>query len=161
MADDVYALGLLLAYLSFVPFCAPGAVDGATLQRLLEGSFKPSRSDAGPEARPDAPPSPSPPSSLPLAGAARGPFALGPDDAPPQTAFGDAAALAPFREYAAADESWAAAVAFLDNRLSGGDGGGEGWSLLASLLNPDWASRPTAASIVNHPFLADRRRRAR
>eukprot|EP00891_Asterochloris_glomerata_P003128 jgi/Astpho2/3128/Aster-x1121 len=33
IADDIYAAGLLLAYLCFVPFCEPGSVDGPSLQR--------------------------------------------------------------------------------------------------------------------------------
>ncbi len=32
VADDVAAAGLLAAYLTFVPLCAPGSVDGPTLQ---------------------------------------------------------------------------------------------------------------------------------
>lgn len=38
-ADDVYAAGLVVAFLCFVPFCKPGAVDGGALQRLFEGTF--------------------------------------------------------------------------------------------------------------------------
>ena len=33
IADDIYAAGLLLAYLCFVPFCEPGSIDGPSLQR--------------------------------------------------------------------------------------------------------------------------------
>lgn len=40
IADDVYAAGLLLAYLVFVPLSAPGSVDGPTLQRLIETTFR-------------------------------------------------------------------------------------------------------------------------
>lgn len=36
IADDVFAAGLLVAHLAFVPFCQPGSIDGPTLQRLLE-----------------------------------------------------------------------------------------------------------------------------
>ena len=32
IADDIYAAGLLLAYLAFMPFCEPGSIDGAALQ---------------------------------------------------------------------------------------------------------------------------------
>lgn len=32
VADDVYSAGLLVAYMAFVPFCAPGSVDGPTIQ---------------------------------------------------------------------------------------------------------------------------------
>ena len=39
-ADDIYSYGLLLAYMGFVPFCEPGTIDGPSLQRLLEGTFK-------------------------------------------------------------------------------------------------------------------------
>ena len=38
-ADDVYAAGLVVAFLCFVPFCKPGAVDGGALQRLIETTF--------------------------------------------------------------------------------------------------------------------------
>ncbi|XP_043694932.1 uncharacterized protein LOC122645675 isoform X1 [Telopea speciosissima] len=40
IADDIYEAGLLLAYLSFVPFCEAGIMDGLTLQRLLESTFQ-------------------------------------------------------------------------------------------------------------------------
>mmetsp|Transcript_3010 Transcript_3010/g.8791 ORF Transcript_3010/g.8791 Transcript_3010/m.8791 type:complete len:446 (+) Transcript_3010:172-1509(+) len=40
IADDISAAGFLVAYLAFVPFCPPEAVDGPTLQRLLEGPFR-------------------------------------------------------------------------------------------------------------------------
>lgn len=33
IADDVYAAGLLLAYMAFMPFCAPGSIDAPSLQR--------------------------------------------------------------------------------------------------------------------------------
>ncbi len=33
VADDIYAAGLLLAFLAFVPFCEPGSIDGPSLQR--------------------------------------------------------------------------------------------------------------------------------
>lgn len=39
-ADDVYAAGLLLAYLAFVPLCQEGSMDGPYLQRLLETTFR-------------------------------------------------------------------------------------------------------------------------
>ena len=32
IADDIYAAGLLLAFLAFVPFCEPGSCDGPTIQ---------------------------------------------------------------------------------------------------------------------------------
>jgi len=32
VADDVYAAGLLVAYMAFVPFCEPGSIDGPSLQ---------------------------------------------------------------------------------------------------------------------------------
>ena len=32
IADDVYAAGLLVAYMTFVPFCEPGSIDGPSLQ---------------------------------------------------------------------------------------------------------------------------------
>ena len=32
IADDVYAAGLLVAYMAFVPFCEPGSIDGPSLQ---------------------------------------------------------------------------------------------------------------------------------
>ena len=33
IADDVYAAGLLLAYMTFIPFCEPGSIDAPSLQR--------------------------------------------------------------------------------------------------------------------------------
>lgn len=33
IADDIYAAGLLLAYMAFIPFCEPGSIDGPSLQR--------------------------------------------------------------------------------------------------------------------------------
>lgn len=33
IADDIYAAGLLLAYMAFMPFCQPGSMDGPSLQR--------------------------------------------------------------------------------------------------------------------------------
>lgn len=39
-ADDVYAAGLLMAFMAFVPLCPPGSVDGPSLQRLLESTFR-------------------------------------------------------------------------------------------------------------------------
>lgn len=39
-ADDVYAAGLLVLYLCFVPFANPGDIDGAQLQRLVESTFR-------------------------------------------------------------------------------------------------------------------------
>lgn len=33
VSDDIYAAGLLLAFLAFVPFCEPGSIDGPSLQR--------------------------------------------------------------------------------------------------------------------------------
>jgi hypothetical protein len=35
-----YAGGLLLAYMVFVPFCEMGSIDGPSLQRLLETTFR-------------------------------------------------------------------------------------------------------------------------
>ncbi|KAL5724915.1 hypothetical protein ACHQM5_008120 [Ranunculus cassubicifolius] len=40
IADDMYEAGLLLAYLAFVPFCEAGIMDGLSLQKLLESTFK-------------------------------------------------------------------------------------------------------------------------
>lgn len=40
IADDMYEAGLLLAYFAFVPFCEAGIMDGLSLQRLLENTFK-------------------------------------------------------------------------------------------------------------------------
>lgn len=39
-ADDIYAAGLLVAYLAFVPLCAPNAIDGPRIQKLLESTFQ-------------------------------------------------------------------------------------------------------------------------
>ena len=39
-ADDIYSAGLLTAFLCFVPFCKPGAVDGVALQRLFESTLR-------------------------------------------------------------------------------------------------------------------------
>ncbi|EIE22208.1 hypothetical protein COCSUDRAFT_42575 [Coccomyxa subellipsoidea C-169] len=40
IADDVYAAGLLLACMAFIPFCEPGSIDAPSLQRLLESTFR-------------------------------------------------------------------------------------------------------------------------
>ncbi|KAF6148513.1 hypothetical protein GIB67_042472 [Kingdonia uniflora] len=40
IADDIYEAGLLFAYIAFVPFCEAGIMDGLSLQRLLESTFK-------------------------------------------------------------------------------------------------------------------------
>uniref|UniRef100_A0A804NUR4 Protein kinase domain-containing protein n=3 Tax=Zea mays TaxID=4577 RepID=A0A804NUR4_MAIZE len=40
IADDIYGAGLLLAYMSFIPFCKAGVMDGISLQRLLESTFR-------------------------------------------------------------------------------------------------------------------------
>ncbi|KAF3321524.1 hypothetical protein FCM35_KLT13740 [Carex littledalei] len=40
IADDIYAAGLLFAYLAFVPFCESGVIDAISLQRLLESTFR-------------------------------------------------------------------------------------------------------------------------
>ncbi|CAM8944870.1 unnamed protein product [Rhodiola kirilowii] len=42
IADDMYKyeVGLLFAYLAFVPFCEAGIMDGLSLQRLLENTFQ-------------------------------------------------------------------------------------------------------------------------
>jgi len=40
MADDVYGLGLLMAYMAFVPFSTPGSIDAPTLLKTLEGTFR-------------------------------------------------------------------------------------------------------------------------
>ncbi|CAM8944869.1 unnamed protein product [Rhodiola kirilowii] len=40
IADDMYEVGLLFAYLAFVPFCEAGIMDGLSLQRLLENTFQ-------------------------------------------------------------------------------------------------------------------------
>lgn len=97
LADDIYASGLLVAFLCFVPLCAPGAIDQAALQRLLETTF-----------------------SLDIKAA---------------------------REYCAADERWANAVAFLDSN------DGAGWDLLQAMLNPDYRLRPSADTALMHRFL--------
>ncbi|CAM0944824.1 unnamed protein product [Alopecurus aequalis] len=40
VADDIYGAGLLLAYMAFIPFCKAGIMDGISLQRLLENTFR-------------------------------------------------------------------------------------------------------------------------
>ncbi|KAL6008188.1 hypothetical protein ACLOJK_033694 [Asimina triloba] len=40
IADDIYEAGFLFAYLAFVPFCEAGAMDGLSLQRLFESTFR-------------------------------------------------------------------------------------------------------------------------
>lgn len=40
IADDIYGAGLLLAYMAFIPFCKAGIMDGISLQRLLENTFR-------------------------------------------------------------------------------------------------------------------------
>jgi hypothetical protein len=36
----MYAAGLLMAYLTFVPLCPPGSMDGPSLLKLFEGTFR-------------------------------------------------------------------------------------------------------------------------
>ena len=36
IADDVYAAGLLAAYMAFMPFCQPGSIDAPSLQRCAD-----------------------------------------------------------------------------------------------------------------------------
>lgn len=40
ISDDIYAAGLLLAYMAFIPLCEKGSIDGPSLQRLLESTFQ-------------------------------------------------------------------------------------------------------------------------
>ncbi|XP_047321769.1 uncharacterized protein LOC124925736 [Impatiens glandulifera] len=40
IADDIYAAGLLFAYMAFVPFCEAGILDSISLQRLIESTFQ-------------------------------------------------------------------------------------------------------------------------
>lgn len=40
IADDIYAAGFLMAYMIFVPLCEPGSIDGPSLQRLFESTFR-------------------------------------------------------------------------------------------------------------------------
>lgn len=40
ISDDIYEAGLLFAYLAFVPFCEAGTMDGLSLQRLFESTFR-------------------------------------------------------------------------------------------------------------------------
>ncbi|KAL6911849.1 hypothetical protein ACP4OV_000654 [Aristida adscensionis] len=40
IADDIYGAGLLVAYMAFIPFCEAGIIDGISLQRLLESTFR-------------------------------------------------------------------------------------------------------------------------
>ncbi|KAJ7563759.1 hypothetical protein O6H91_03G125100 [Diphasiastrum complanatum] len=40
LADDIYAGGLLLAYIVFASLSEPGSIDGPSLQRLLESTFQ-------------------------------------------------------------------------------------------------------------------------
>ncbi|KAM3243016.1 hypothetical protein ACQJBY_055164 [Aegilops geniculata] len=40
VADDIYGAGLLIAYMAFIPFCEAGIMDGISLQRLLENTFR-------------------------------------------------------------------------------------------------------------------------
>lgn len=40
IADDIYGAGLLIAYMAFIPFCEAGIMDGISLQRLLENTFR-------------------------------------------------------------------------------------------------------------------------
>eukprot|EP00271_Cylindrocystis_brebissonii_P006493 TRINITY_DN19272_c0_g1_i1.p1 TRINITY_DN19272_c0_g1~~TRINITY_DN19272_c0_g1_i1.p1 ORF type:complete len:526 (+),score=72.01 TRINITY_DN19272_c0_g1_i1:372-1949(+) len=100
IADDIYAAGLLLAYMCFVPLCAVDSIDGPALQRLLESTFR-----------------------LDLRAA---------------------------RDYCAADDRWTEAVRFLDAN------DGAGWNLLQAMLDPDFRKRPSASSVLVHPFLSPR-----
>ncbi|KAI5084689.1 hypothetical protein GOP47_0000858 [Adiantum capillus-veneris] len=40
ISDDIYAAGLLMAYMIFVSFCKAGSIDGPSLQRLFETTFR-------------------------------------------------------------------------------------------------------------------------
>ncbi|KAL1547360.1 hypothetical protein AAHA92_23847 [Salvia divinorum] len=40
IADDIYEAGLLLACLSFIPFCEAGVMDSLSLRRLFENTFQ-------------------------------------------------------------------------------------------------------------------------
>lgn len=40
IADDIFEASLLFAYLVFVLFCEAGVMDGLSLQRLLENTFR-------------------------------------------------------------------------------------------------------------------------
>eukprot|EP00250_Pteridium_aquilinum_P022724 c25611_g1_i1 orf=142-1485(+) len=40
IADDIYAAGLLMAYMIFIPLCEAGSIDGPSLQRLFETTFR-------------------------------------------------------------------------------------------------------------------------
>uniref|UniRef100_A0A061QPN8 Atp binding n=1 Tax=Tetraselmis sp. GSL018 TaxID=582737 RepID=A0A061QPN8_9CHLO len=40
IADDVYAAGLLLAYMCLVPLSEPGSIDGPSIQRLFETTYQ-------------------------------------------------------------------------------------------------------------------------
>ncbi|CAM6127052.1 unnamed protein product [Calypogeia fissa] len=40
IADDIYAAGLLFAYVIFISLSEPGSLDGPSLQRLLENTFR-------------------------------------------------------------------------------------------------------------------------
>eukprot|EP00249_Psilotum_nudum_P020852 c27875_g1_i5 orf=553-1458(+) len=40
IADDIYAAGLLFAYMIFVPLSQTGSIDGPSLQRLFETTFR-------------------------------------------------------------------------------------------------------------------------
>ena len=51
------------------------------------------------------------------------------------------------REYAEADGRWAPATEFL------GAADGAGWALLRAMCDSEWRLRPTAASVLLHPFM--------
>jgi hypothetical protein len=55
--------------------------------------------------------------------------------------------LKAFRDYCEAEEGWEVAVGWLDEE--------GGWELVEALLCPDWKSRPTADSCLNHRFVKE------
>ena len=58
------------------------------------------------------------------------------------------------REYLDADDGLRVGGVGGVELLDTGGAGSSGWDLLALLLHPEWAERPSAAEALAHPFFA-------
>lgn len=160
----MYAAGLLMAYLVFVPMCPPGCIDGPTLLKLFEGTF---RLDLGaardycaadercvlPLHRTHAPAcvlsSHHSPYPVPYTLSAKSPSVYCLSVLPVAANGHGLLHLSTHMKGACrcvTSGSWARAVEFLDLD------DGAGWQLLQSLLAPDWHVRPSASEVLRHRF---------
>ncbi|MQL91757.1 hypothetical protein Taro_024365 [Colocasia esculenta] len=135
IADDIYEAGLLFAYLAFVPFCEAGVMDGLSLQRLFEGTFKLDLAAA----REAGCTRPEPAELEPDWSGSKQPL--------PLHFYGDAMYPHDVYMYCLADDRLTEAVKFLDLDDCAG------WQLLQAMLNPDYRQRPIAEAVLNHRFM--------